>query len=431
MTRKQILAVALSGLVVLAAIGYLSSLRSERRAPEEPPVKLRYGIPYEQYEVVDMEVGNGATLSSMLGNEGVSPQRIDRLARTPNPVFKPGNIVVGQPYHLYFTADSLRTLQYMVYQQSRINFLVFDLRGDSIAVSQFQKEVRIDRVRRTGRIESSLWNAMIDGGMSPGLAAELSEIYAWSIDFFAVYKGDEFTVVYDEQYVDDTISIGTGRIWGAIFNHSGKDYWAIPFIQNDRLAYWDESGNSLRKNLLKAPLRYSRISSRFTNARRHPITRVVRAHHAVDYAAPSGTPVQAVADGVITRCGWGGGGGNTIYIKHARNLQSGYLHLRAFAKGMRVGRRVSQGEVIGYVGSTGLSTGPHLDFRIWKNGTPIDPLKVPTEPAEPIAAANKARFEIVRQSIMAEVMGQLADSTMRITDFDSLPTHAADTAQHP
>ncbi len=166
---------------------------------------------------------------------------------------------------------------------------------------------------------------------------------------------------------------------------------------------------------------------------RSVMVNISKNHHGVDYAAPSGTPVYSVADGTIVRCGWGGGGGNTIYIKHARGLQSGYLHLRSFARGMRVGRRVSQGELIGYVGSTGLSTGPHLDFRIWQNGKPIDPLKVPTEPAEPIAAANKADFELVRTRIMAEVEGTLADNTMRITDLDSLAylrLHV-DTAQHP
>lgn len=209
------------------------------------------------------------------------------------------------------------------------------------------------------------------------------------------------------------------RVWGAKFTHAGKDYYAIPFRQNNRIQYWDVSGGSLRKQLLKAPLKYSRISSRFSNARLHPIYKVYRPHHGVDYAAPKGTPVRAVADGVVTFKGWGGGGGNTLKIKHPGNMMSGYLHLSRFAKGIAQGSRVSQGQLIGYVGSTGASTGPHLDFRLWRNGKPIDPLKAPSEPAEPIAAQNRAAFEFVRDRIVAELDGEVSDS-LRITQLDSI-----------
>jgi murein DD-endopeptidase MepM/ murein hydrolase activator NlpD len=239
------------------------------------------------------------------------------------------------------------------------------------------------------------------------LAAEFEDIYQWTVDFFGIQVGDSFAVIYDEKFVDST-SVGIGRIWGAEFNHGGKQYYAIPYAQEEgKLRYWEANGESLRKQFLKAPLKYTRISSKFSKSRFHPVHKIYRPHHGVDYAAPSGTHVHSVADGTVIFAGWDrGGGGNTIKIKHAGNLETGYLHLKGFAKGIKKGTHVSQGQLIGYVGSTGSSTGPHLDYRIKKNGTPIDPLKMPQEPAEPIAEAHKARFEAIRDRVIAELNGE-------------------------
>ena len=268
-------------------------------------------------------------------------------------------------------------------------------------------------------INSSLWGAIMEQELPYALAAELEEIYQWTVDFFGIQKGDSFTVIYDERFIDDSVSVGIGRIWGAKFVQSGKEFYAIPYRQGGKIQYWEADGGSLRKQMLKAPLKYSRISSRFTYARKHPIYKVYRPHTGVDYAAPKGTPVHAVADGVVIFKGWGGGGGNTLKIKHPGNLQTGYLHLSGYAKGISKGTRVSQGQLIGYVGSTGASTGPHLDYRVWKNGTPIDPLKIPSEPAEPISKENRAGFEFVRNRIMAELNGDVKPED-RITQLDSL-----------
>ncbi len=429
MEKRKWIGVA-AGLLLLAAAGITVWMCRDRaeyaeETVDEQPLRLKFGIEYELYDERDGVVAEGESMSVILGSRGVSPQRIDRLARMPREVFDPRAIRAGHNYHMFFTRDSVPSLAYLVYGESVINYQVFDLRADSIAVTRFRKEVTVQRQRRSGTITSSLWNCMVDNGMQPGLAMDLSDIYAWSVDFFGLQKDDSFTVIYDEQFVD-SVSVGTGRIWGAVFTHCGKEYYAVPFRQGDKISYWDESGNSLRKNLLKAPLKYSRISSRFSNGRLHPILKIRRAHHAVDYAAPSGTPVMAVADGTVTTCGWVGGGGNTIRIKHAKGLVSRYMHLRGFAKGIRSGVRVRQGDLIGYVGSTGLSTGPHLDFQLTRNGTPIDPLKVPSEPAEPISAANRADFEWVRDRIIAEVRGTLADS-LRITQLDSINNVRRDT----
>lgn len=263
--------------------------------------------------------------------------------------------------------------------------------------------------------------------MPASLAAEMEDIYQSTISFFSIQKGDNFTVIYDERYID-TLPAGIGRIWGAKFNYGGKTYYAIPFRQGNKIAYWDQDGNSLRKLMLITPLKYTRISSRFTYSRLHPIYKTYRAHTGVDFAAPKGTPVHAVADGTVIFKGWGGGGGNTLKIKHNNGFMTGYLHLSGYAKGIRQGSRVSQGQLIGYVGSTGASTGPHLDYRVWRNGKPIDPLKIPQEPGEPIHKANRAAYEYVRDRIMAELDGEVKEED-KITQLDSIvltPSKTAD-----
>ncbi|MEE1168808.1 MAG: peptidoglycan DD-metalloendopeptidase family protein, partial [Alistipes sp.] len=265
--------------------------------------------------------------------------------------------------------------------------------------------------------------------MPYALADEVEEIYQWSIDFFGIQEGDRFAVIYDEKFTDTT-SVGIGRIYGASFTSGNKTIYAIPYVnENGRIAYWDADGASLKKQMLKAPLKYTRISSKFTHKRLHPVHRVYRPHLGVDYAAPSGTPVHSVADGTVIKAGWGGGGGNTIYIKHSGGLQTGYLHLKSFAKGIKVGSKVSQGQLIGYVGSTGTSTGPHLDYRIWQNGTPIDPLKVTQQPQEPIAKKYFSDFERVRDLVISELQGK-GSETSRVTEDDIFRRPKSDSTQN-
>jgi hypothetical protein len=319
------------------------------------------------------------------------------------------NIRAGNHYTTFTRKDSTAYLDHLVYEKNIIDYVVFSFVGDSVAVREGQREVNIRRQKNTAVIKNSLWGAIMDEKLPYALASELEDIYQWTVDFFGIQVGDSFTVIYDEKFVD-TLSVGIGQVWGAKFTHRGKDIYAIPFEQNGKVQYWEQDGGSLRKQLLKAPLKFTRISSKFSNARRHPVTKKVRPHHGVDYAAPMGTPVRAVADGVVTVKTRKKADGNILKIKHPGNLSSGYLHLQKSAKGINVGTRVSQGQVIGYVGSTGYSTGPHLDFRLWKGGSAINPLKVPQKPTEPISAANRDRFEQVRTRVVMELNGEVADS---------------------
>lgn len=243
---------------------------------------------------------------------------------------------------------------------------------------------------------------MIDNDLHPMLAIELSEIYAWSIDFFGLQKGDSFKVIYEEEYID-TISNGIKHILAASFSHAGSEIYAIPLIQDGEESYYDLEGNSLRKAFLKAPLRFSRISSRYSNSRLHPILRIRRPHHGVDYAAPAGTPVHAIGDGRVIMREYQGGAGRIVKIRHNSVYTTAYMHLRAYGKGITVGKYVKQGDIIGYVGSTGLSTGPHLDFRFYKNGHAVDPLKVKAPPVLPVSEDNIEKFDKV-SSVMYELI---------------------------
>ncbi len=421
MRRKTLIAILAALLVVLAVLIVLFTKKlggTEEALIEEDPGTL-YGIRLGDHYIEEGEILPGEHLSGLLGRYGIGARGVDSLVRISEGIFDIRTIQAGRRYFAFLTPDSTRRLDHFVYARNTIDYVVFNF-GDSLSIRVDSLPVLTERRMAEATIESSLWNAMVGQGHSPGLAMELSDIYAWTIDFFGVQQGDSFKVIYDERFVD-SLSIGHGRIWGAWFEHGGKRYNAIPFEQDGKISYWDEAGNSLRKSMLKAPLSYSRISSRFSNARLHPILRIRRPHHGVDYAAPSGTPVYAVADGTITRASYDRSGGNTIRIKHSRGLETAYLHLSKYGAGIRAGRRVSQGDLIGYVGSTGLSTGPHLDYRVYQNGTAIDPLKIPTEPAEPISNANRAAFERMRDVVLGAL-----DDTVPIGDISLNPTPTVD-----
>lgn len=417
-----------------AACGGFSSDNetNEENTPiiEQEPEKL-YDIEIEGYTIATDTVRMGETVGGILGRRGISPVKVDRLDKVAAEVFPLRQIRADNAYTTFTrtvqdSTGSHEVLDYVIYHRNAIDYVTFAFVGDSVSVKLGARPVEIVRQRRQATITSSLWGAIMEQDMPYALAAEFEDIYQWTVDFFGIQAGDSFTVLYDEKYVDST-SVGIGRIWGAEFSHGGKVYYAIPFAQDSaKLRYWEANGESLRKQMLKAPLKYTRISSKFSNSRLHPVHKVYRPHHGVDYAAPSGTPVHSVADGVVTFRGWGGGGGNTIKIKHAGNIMTGYLHLRGFAKGIAVGTRVSQGQLIGYVGSTGTSTGPHLDYRVWKNGKAIDPLKIPQEPAEPITEANMAEFEAIRDRVIAELEGR-ASADMLITEDDIFRRKASET----
>jgi hypothetical protein len=326
-------------------------------------------------------------------------QEIDQTLKNSRSVFDVRKIRSGSNYILFCDRDSLARARYMVYEHDPTTSYVFSF-NDSLNITPFKKQIKSEIKYSSGTIETSLWYAMINGGLHPALVGEMSEIFAWTVDFFGLQKGDNFKVIYEEFSIDGK-SLGTGRIYGAQFNRTGRSITAIPFIQDGKESFFDVDGNSLRKAFLKAPLQFSRISSHFSSARMHPILRIVRPHYGVDYAAPIGTPVKAIGDGRVTAATNEGASGRMVRIQHNSVYATGYMHLSRFGEGIAPGKFVKQGEIIGYVGTSGLSTGPHLDFRFYKNGSPVDPLKVDAPPVEPVSDENKDKFEKIKTVVLS------------------------------
>ena len=356
---------------------------------------IKYGVDVTDLIESENTISPGYSLSNILSSSGADANSINNLNLIPDSILNSRKINAGNKYTIYNVNDSAHTLRYFVYHKSKQDFVVLEFLEDTIIASIFSKPA-ISKKRVSGAvITSSLWNAISDSELDINLALKLSDIYAWSIDFFGLQKMDSFIVYYSELYIDNE-PIGIDSIYSAIFYHANHPYYAIYFEKGDIKGYWDLEGNSLRKAFLKAPLSFSRISSHFTYARKHPIYKTVRPHTGVDYAAPAGTPVMSIGDGVVIAKGYKGGGGNTIKIRHNSVYTTAYLHLSKFASNIKEGTHVSQGQVIGYVGSTGSSTGPHLDFRVWKNGEPINPLKLESPPVEPIPDNLKAEFDSIK-----------------------------------
>ncbi len=360
---------------------------------------ILFGIPVDSYNIVNDRVRKNQFISSILAKYDVPWNKIDQILRDNINIFNPRKVRRGSGYSVFLTKDTLNRADYFIYDQDPFVRYVFSLK-DSLKIYRYNAEIRRELKFSSGTIKTSLWEAIIENGLNPNLAFELSEIYAWTIDFFGLQTGDRFKVVYEEEFIEDK-SVGISAVYGALFEHAGASIYAIPFIQDSSESYYDTIGTNLRKAFKKAPLRFSRISSRFSGARMHPILRIVRPHLGVDYAAPVGTPVEAIGDGRVIEAKLEGGSGRMVRIRHNSVYSTAYLHLSRFEPGITSGVYVKQGQIIGYVGSSGLSTGPHLDFRFYRNGSPVDPLKVEAPSADPVSEANKARFEMVKTAVLS------------------------------
>ena len=375
------------------------TISSETEEVKEHP----YGFDPDTLERVDGKVKKGEFFSKLLMNLGMSAKESYNLSQACADTFDVRSLRVGNAYEAYYNAtDSTRILDYLVYERDMMTNVIFSCKSP-YEVRIYEKPVTTERRYADVTINNSLWVDMRDAGASPELIIKLSDIYAWTVDFFGLQKGDHFKVLYDERLCDgEVIAVDTVRF--AVFSHGKQEFPCIMFNQKDGgNIYWNEKRESMRKAFLKAPLKFSRISSGFSYARKHPITKKVKPHTGVDYAAPMNTPVMTIGDGVVTSMKHEGAGGKTIRIKHNSIYSTAYLHLNGYAKGLKVGQRVTQGQVIGYVGSTGGSTGPHLDFRVWKNGSPINPLTMDSPPAEPVKEESREAFQQAYEKYKAQI----------------------------
>ncbi len=398
-------------LLVVCAAALLASCRNQRGAAEDqveeiPPIGFRES----DYIKETSTVRRGETLPVLLKRIGLPADSVGVMLGQLDTLFNPRRMRIGQKVEAYYSGDSLnRKLEYAVYSHSKTKVTVFKC-ADSLYLWNYQRPVIQEQKSLDVVIDNSLWADLTAKGGPADLVLELADIYAWTVNFFALQKGDRFEVVYTEKMCEGE-SIGLQQVDFCRYTRGRDEVCAILFDTHkgsDR--YFNQNGDNLRKTFLKAPLKFTRVSSKFTMRRKHPVTGQIRPHTGVDYAAPAGTPVVALGDGTVLSAGWtNNGGGNMIKIKHNSVYTTGYLHLQGFAKGIRSGVKVKQGQVIGYVGSTGRSTGPHLDFRVWKNGTPIDPLSMKSPAADPLPSQYKPQLD----SLYTHYTQLLTDSSKR------------------
>lgn len=359
-----------------------------------------YGINTAPYNVVESTVKKNEFLSTILERHHVDAQRVAELATKSKPVFNVKNLAAGKKYSIFTPKNNPEKISFFVYHPNAVETIVYDLR-DSIGVNKLEKEVetRIETV--AGSIDGSLYEALRENGGDPDMAVHLANIFGGVINFYSIKKGDWFKIKYESSYVGEEL-LSSGKIQSAVFSHNGKEYEAHYFQAEGASegAYYDAEGNSLRRSFLKAPLKFSRISSRFSKRRLHPVQRVYKAHLGTDYAAPNGTPIIATGDGVVTDSRFTKANGNYVKIKHNKTYSTQYLHMSRRA--VRPGQRIKQGQVIGYVGSTGLATGPHVCYRFWKDGKQVDPLRQNFKMAIPIASQHLQAFHSVVEKTRIE-----------------------------
>jgi murein DD-endopeptidase MepM/ murein hydrolase activator NlpD len=362
--------------------------KDKESVPHSP--QTLYGVSLEGMQVSKAVFKTNENLSEVLQRYHIPVQTIFKIGQLPKDTFNVRRLKANKPYTVIHPVDSSQEGWTFVYHPNPIDYVALHL-ADSVSVVKGQHPVDTVYHSLAGVITTSLYESVLESGGSPVLVNELADVYAWEIDFFGLQAGDCYKVIYTTHEVKGKAA-GFGKIVTAEFTHMGEERYAFLYDQGEGEEYFDEEGNSLRKTFLKAPLQFSRISSRFSYSRLHPILKIRRPHLGVDYAAPQGTPVHAVGDGVVIFKGYSGGAGKMIKIKHNGNYMTAYLHLNGYGKNLRKGSTVKQGDVIGYVGSTGLSTGPHLDFRFYKNGRAVDPLKVDPGSSTPILEEHKVAY---------------------------------------
>lgn len=374
-------------------------------APAPRASKFDFGFDLNDFSVENDTVRSGDTFGAILDRENTDTLRSYDIVQKVKDSFDVRSIRRGRPYTILRSRDRRRKLQAIVYQPDRLSYYVIDLRNrDSIHASLKYRPLTFKRRIIAGALDGSLSEALSKEKVDPELASRISKVYAWTIDFFKLQKGDKFGLVFTERFVNDSIYDGVDSLQAAFFEYKGKMVYAFPFETvpgSGKLEYYDEEGKPLKNFFLKAPLKFSRISSRFSPRRFHPVQSIWKAHKGTDYAAPHGTPIMSTAAGVVEKTGYTAGNGNFVKVRHNSTYSTQYLHMSKIL--VRRGQRVSQGQVIGKVGSTGLATGPHVCYRFWKNGVQVDPLRLRLPNAEPMSKKELPRFKAQMEPLKREL----------------------------
>jgi len=396
--------------ILIALLASCSSPQSEGSVQTNPVITapepiIEYGFAADTFLVVKNEIKSGESLGKILNEYGVSYSQIDKIARKTRRTEQDVRYLkAGNSYALFCVQDTAgrENAQMFIYEEDKINYVVYDFR-DTLKIYKAQKLIEIKVIEDAGVIEkgSSFFLTGAASGLSDRLCEIISdEIYCWTLDFRHVQPGDRFKVLYEAKYLEGEF-VGVGEVKAAYFNHLGQDFYAYPFNDTGFDDYFDQDGENLRKFFLKTPVKNSRISSKFSKNRFHPVQKRWKSHKGTDYAAPRGTPIWSTADGVVVASTYTKYNGNYVKVRHNGTYTTQYLHMSKIAKGVQVGTHVKQGETIGYVGSTGLATGPHVCYRFWKNGNQVDPFKSKLPPSDPISSYSRPSFELFRDSLGA------------------------------
>ncbi len=371
--------------------------QSEDSAPE---VNYFFGFDDQNHEIFHDTIEKNQFIGDILLPYLNYPE-IEELLKNSKEQFNPRNIRAGRPYHIISTKDSVQKGVALVYEKDPVNYTILHLK-DSLYAHSGEKPIDTKMAKADGVIESSLYLTLTEQGYSQALAMEMADIYAWSIDFYRLQKGDRFEVLYEQRFIEDEF-IGIGEVQACIFTHKERDFKAFVFEQNDKRDYFDKEGEGLRKAFLKSPLKFGRMTSGYSGRRFHPVQKRFKAHKGTDYAAPRGTPIMATGDGEVIKSAYTRGNGNYVKIRHNSTYSTQYLHMTKQA--VKQGQQIKQGETIGYVGSTGLATGPHVCYRFWKNGKQVDHRQEDFPSTDPVLPENMATFKSEMQRLESALQG--------------------------
>ena len=372
----------------------VSCTKTEKKVvkTKKAPIVIEFGFTLNNFDVINDTLKSGDTFGSILETQNFDAKQVYDIVEKVKDTFDVRKMRIGKPFTMLRSKDKTKKLNIFIYQPDQLSYYVIDLR-DSVVAYKKKKPITIKRRVIAGELDGSLSETLEKQGVNGSLANSISKVYAWSIDFFKLQKGDKFAIAFTERYINDTIYNGVDSLQSAFFEYKGKIIYAFPFAQNEKsgkLDYYDENGKALKNLFLKAPLKFVNITSRFAKTRFHPVQQIWKAHKGTDYAAPRGTPIMTTASGVVEQTGYTAGNGNFVKVKHNSTYSTQYLHMSKIMA--RRGQRVSQGDIIGKVGSTGLATGPHVCYRFWKNGVQVDALRLKLPNSEPMDKSNLPRF---------------------------------------
>ena len=364
----------------------------EKIVPKAKPKLVEFGFNMHDFNMVNDTIKSGDTFGSLLEKQNLNGKEVYDIVAKVKDTFDVRSIRKGKPYTILRSKDKTNKIQVFIYQPDKLNYYVVDFR-DSIVAHKKARPLTFKTRTIAGALNGSLTEALQNLKVDPALAPRIAKIYAWSIDFFKLKKGDKFALKFTERYINDTIYDGVDTLKAAFFEYKGKKIYAFPFAPDantKKQQYFDEEGKTLKNFFLKAPLKFVHITSRYTKNRFHPVQKIWKAHNGTDYAAPTGTPIMTTAAGVVEQAGYTTGNGNFVKVKHDRTFSTQYLHMSRIM--VRRGQRVTQGQIIGKVGSTGLATGPHVCYRFWRNGVQVDALRLKLPTSTPMDSRYRQKY---------------------------------------